>query len=146
MRSEDRSRIKVTPWRVRNKTRFLLALMTELAGSARISFEGDLSALKLYTLPGASDEETAVLKRNTLRPRQDFVVLPLEASTKGAILAAIGGTIPGSILHIQIEKNGRLEFGSYDTFHPECLAIGSGLGSAFIDGLLSEGILGLRRR
>ncbi len=146
MRSEDPSKLKGVSWRVRNKTRFLESVMTELAGSAHISFEGDLSALKLYVLPGASHEETVILKRNTLRPKQDFVVVPLEASTEGAIIAAIGGTVPRAILHIQIEKNGRLEFGTYDTFHPECFTIGSGLESAFFDELLSEGILGPRRR
>lgn len=145
MRSEDRSKIEGISWRVRNKTRFLLAAMTELAGSAHISFEENLSALKLSSLSSASDEETAVLKRNTIRPRQDFVVVPLEPSTKDLIIAAIGGSVPRTILHIQIENNGRLEFGTYDTFHPKCFTIGSGLGSAFIDGLLSEGILGLRR-
>jgi hypothetical protein len=123
----------------------LLAVMKELAGSAHISFEGDLRSLKLHALPGASEEETSVLKRATTRPRQDFVLVPLEASTEGAIIAAIGGTVPRSVIHIQIEKNGRLEFGTYDTFHPECFFVGSGLTSSFIEGLLSERIIGPRK-
>jgi hypothetical protein len=59
---------------------------------------------------------TEVLKRNTLWPKQDFVVLPLEAKTVGPIVAAVGGTVPKSILHIQAEKCGRLELGFYDNF------------------------------
>jgi hypothetical protein len=36
---------------------------------------------------GASSDETQVLKRNTLWPKQDFVVLPLEAEMVGPIMA-----------------------------------------------------------
>jgi hypothetical protein len=119
--------------------------MTELAGSAHISFEGDLSACKLTSLEGFSAEETAVLQRNTLWPRQDFAVVPLKPSMEVAILAAMGGTVSRKILHIQIEKDGRLEFGSYDTFHPECFTVGSGLTSSFIERLWSEGVIGPRK-
>jgi len=66
----------------------------------------------------------------------------LEPSTEGAIIAAIGGTVPRSIIHIQIEKSGRFAFGTYDTFHPECFYVGSELSSAFTDALLSQGVLG----
>ena len=41
------------------------------------------------------------------------------------IIAAIGGTIPNAIIHIQIEKDGLLQFGAYDNFHPECIHFGS---------------------
>ncbi len=60
-------------YKVRDKRRFLVAAMEELAGAARISFEGDLSATNVSKLNGASGEETQVLKRNTLWPKQDFV-------------------------------------------------------------------------
>ena len=69
---------KPTTWFVRDRYRFLLAVMKVLAGEAHISFEGDLHGFGLYNLPGASSDETSVLKRNTLWPKQDFVVLPLE--------------------------------------------------------------------
>jgi hypothetical protein len=51
---------------VRDKPRLLLALMEELAGNAPISFEGDLRHFNLNKFAGASENETAVLKRNTL--------------------------------------------------------------------------------
>src|SRR5260370_14868086 len=100
-------------WLVRDKRGFLLAIMEELARNAHISFEGNLSNLRLGSVPGASEAETVVLKRNTLWPKQDFIVLPLEPSTGKAILSAIGGTVPKSIIHVQIENEGVLEFGAY---------------------------------
>jgi hypothetical protein len=41
------------------------------------------------------------------------------------IIAAIGGTVPGAIIHVQIEKDGQLQFAAYDNFHPECIHFGS---------------------
>jgi hypothetical protein len=93
-------------WLVRDKRRLLVRMMEQLAGNAHISFEGDLKALHLSRIPGASNEETEVLKRNTLSPKQVFVVLPLETSSTKTIIAAIGGTIPSAIIHVQIEKGG----------------------------------------
>jgi hypothetical protein len=128
-------------WKVRNRNRFLLAIMKELAGDAHISFEGDAKILGLVGLLGASQIENTILKRNTLWPKQDFVVIPLEPSTIPAIFTGIGGTIPRSVLHIQIEKNGRIEFGAYDNFNPESIVFGSAISDAFIEALTSEGIL-----
>jgi hypothetical protein len=96
-------------WTVRNKARLLVAIMEKLAGDARISFEGDMGHTRLFKCPGASQEETAILKRNTLYPMQEFVVVPLEANMPADIMKAIGGTVPRTILHIQIEKAGVLE-------------------------------------
>jgi hypothetical protein len=130
-----------TRWLARDKRRFLLAIMEELAGNAHISFEGDLRNLRLSSLPGASETETAALKRNTLWPRQEFVVLPLELSTGKVILSAIGGTVPGSIIHVQIEKAGVLEFGAYDNFHPECIYFRGGVRLEFLESMVSQGLL-----
>ena len=128
-------------WKVHDKRAFLIAAMEELAGMAHISFEGDLSATPVSRLTGVSGNETAVLKRNTLWPLQDFVVLPLEAELVKPISAAIGGTVPRSILHIQIEKDGRLELGIYDNFDPKASFFGSKLTSKFFDRLTSSGVL-----
>jgi hypothetical protein len=115
--------------------------MKELAGDAHISFEGDLSILGLVGLPGASQIETSVLKRNTLWPQQDFVIVPLEPSAIEAIFTRIGGTVPRTVHHIQIEKGGRLEFGAYDNFYPECIFLGCAITQTFIDSQISEGTL-----
>ena len=105
--------------------------MEQLAGDAHISFEGDLSSFRLSKIPGTSEEETAALKRNTLRPVQEFVVVPLERSLIADILRAIGGAVPRKILHIQIEKHGVLEFGAYDNFSPHCLFFGPAIERVF---------------
>ncbi|OLD81957.1 MAG: hypothetical protein AUF67_06020 [Acidobacteria bacterium 13_1_20CM_58_21] len=114
-------------------------MMEELAGQAHISFEGDLRGLRLLSTSGASQEETFALKRNTLQPKQDFVFLPLEPSM--TILSSIGETIPGAIIHIQIEKNGLLQFAAYDNFHPQCIVFGTGVKPAVLESLVSQGIM-----
>jgi hypothetical protein len=128
-------------WHVSDKRRLLLAMMEEFAGDAHISFEGDLSALPLSSIPGASQEETGVLRRNTLWPKQDFIVLPLEPSTSKTIISAIGGTVPNTIIHIQIEKGGTLKFAAYDNFHPQCIVFHSTVKPAFLESLASESIV-----
>lgn len=119
----------------------MLAMMEELAGGAHVSFEGDLQGLKLSSISGASSEPTTALKRNTLQPKQDFVVVPLEPSTGQEIIAAMGGTVPGAIIHIQIEKNGELQFGAYDNFYPECIYFGSAVREGVIQLLISQNIM-----
>jgi hypothetical protein len=128
-------------WKILDKRRFLVAAMEELAGTAHISFEGDLSATRMSQLPEASKDETLVLKRNTLWPKQEFVVLPLEMGVVKTIISAIGGTIPASIDHIQIEKHGRLELGLYDGFHPKATFFGPAMSATFLDQLQAQGIM-----
>jgi hypothetical protein len=128
-------------WLVRDKRRLLLALMEEFAGDAHISFEGDLSALPLSSIPGASREETGILKRNTLWPKQDFIVLPLESATSKTIVSAVGGTFPNAIIHIQIEKGGTIQFAAYDNFHPQCIVFGPEAKPAMLEFLVSESIM-----
>lgn len=127
-------------WKVQDKRRLLLAMMEELAGGAHVSFEGDLRGLALSSIPGASVEPTTALKRNTLWPKQDFVVVPLEPSMGQKIIAAIGGTVPGTIIHIQIEKDDQLQFAAYDNFHPKCIFFGTGVKQAVLESLVSQGI------
>ena len=128
-------------WKVQNKSGLLLALMEKLAGDAHVSFEGNLKGLKLLSMPEASKEPTPSLKRNTLWPKQDFVIVPLEHFMGEKILAAIGGTVPHRIIHIQIEKNDRLEFGAYDNFQPECIYFGAAVEQSFLADLVSQGVL-----
>jgi hypothetical protein len=142
-RLKRRSHVETPPprWKVHYKNRFLLAVMEELAGNAKICFEGDLQTLPILRFPGASTEETGAFKRNTTWPKQDFVIVPLEPSTVRPILAAIGGTIPRDIWHILIAKAGKLEFAAYDNFHPECLYFGKALKQRFLESLVSDGLL-----
>ena len=127
----------------RDKPGLLIAMMRALAGNALISFEVDLSPCQLWTIPGASAEETGSLRRNTLVPRQDFVVLPLEADTIRPILAEIipEGRAVHDVVHVQIAKNGRLAFGAYDNFHPECIVAWSAVPKALLEELQAKGVL-----
>jgi len=126
-------------WQVRDKGQLLLVLMKELEGNAHVSIEGDLRALRLATYPGASTDPTDVLKPITFGT--DFVVLPLEHSTSETIYAALGGRVPKKILHVQIEKNGVIQFGAYDYFHPECIAFGSAVPQTVVESLVSNRVI-----
>ena len=128
-------------WKICDRRRFLIAAMQELAGRAHISFEGDLGFMTARLTGDESEEETSALKRNTRWPRQDFVVFPLEPDRIQAIISTLGGTLPGTLLHIQIEKDGRLELGLYDKFDPNSAFFGQALSSDFFDLLQAEGIL-----
>jgi hypothetical protein len=132
---------KTKGWKVRDKARLLSAMMEELEGEAHISFEGDLRALALTSYPGASQQPTDVLKRGTVWPKQDFIVIPLAPSVGKQIIAALGGTVPATVLHIQIEKRGVLEFGAYDNFHPECIFFGTAVSQATVESLLASEII-----
>ena len=128
-------------YKVRDKRRFLAAALAELAGNAQVSFEGDLSMTSLSDVPGASNDETQVLKRGTLWPKQDFVVLPLEVEMVLPIMAAVGGTVPRGLIHIQVQKEGRLQLGLYDNFAPNSMFLGPGLTPSFIATLQEAGVL-----
>ena len=128
-------------YKVRDKRRFLAAALAELAGDAQVSFEGDLSMTSLFNVPGASNDETQVLKRGTLSPKQDFIVLPLEADMVRPIMAAVGGTVPRTLTHVQVQKEGRLQLGLYDNFDPNSMFLGAGLTPSFIATMQEAGIL-----
>ena len=121
----------------------LVAVMKALAGGARISFEGDLSRCRLSELPLATSAETPVLERSTLWPRQDFVVLPLEPDIIQPILDRVlpENRVLSDVRHIQIEKGGLLQFGSYDSFSPGCLCCGPAVPIGILDELRLKGIL-----
>jgi hypothetical protein len=126
---------------VHKRRELLLAMMKELAGDAHISFEGNLQGFGILNFPGATFEETNILKRNTIWPRQDFVVVPLEPLHVEVILNAIGGTPNRKILHIQIEKDGRLEFSAYDNFGLDLAATGGFVRPESLDALIASGVL-----
>jgi hypothetical protein len=128
-------------WQVLDKQRLFRLVMKELAGSAHVSFEGNLHGLRLLDIPRASEQETDALKRSAAWPKQDFVVVPLEADSIAAILAAIGGALPRNIIHIQIEKAGVLEFGAYDEFQSGCIYFGTAVNWQFLEALVSHGVM-----
>ena len=132
---------------VRDKPAFFVAAMRLLAGEARVSLEGNLSGLDLVSVAGATNEESPALRRQTLVPRQDFVVLPVEPDTVTAIAARIpGARLVADVEHVQIEKNGRLEIGIYDNFDPDSSWAGEAFSVVLLDQLKEKGIVrGWRR-
>jgi hypothetical protein len=113
---------------VRDKPAFLHRLMLELAGDSRISLEGDLSRCQFSDELIVSYDDTGLLKRNTLYPRQDFVVLRLTKETVGPIFEQISSAgLKSAIIHVQIERHEAMELGAYDNFHRECVVTGPGV-------------------
>jgi hypothetical protein len=79
-------------------------------------------------------------KNDTLWQKQDFIVLPLEAEMVRPIMAAVGETVPRGLIHIQIQKVGRLQLGLYDNFAPDSMFFGPGL-TSFIATMQEAGVL-----
>jgi hypothetical protein len=114
-----------------NKPRLLVAIMQHFQGDGSfISLEGTLSSFQAPVLENAVMTETAELKRNTLSPVLDFVVAPLSAHNVDMVSRAVVDndllSEGGGIIHVQIASGGRLVFGAYDNFHPDCV---------FVDGI-----------
>jgi hypothetical protein len=127
----------------KNKRALLTAMIYSLAGNAHISFEGDLSKCDFSKIDGATTTETETLTRTTQWPKQDFIIVPIEIETAQEILDQILLLKPSlpEIIHIQIEKNGVIEFGAYDNFHPDCVACGFSIPKDQLERLVSQGAI-----
>jgi hypothetical protein len=127
---------------VLDKAGFLRRLMDELAGNARISLEGDLSHCRFADNLIVSRDETDILKRHTMWPLQDFVVLRLEPETVSSIFKQVmAAGLKRAIIHVQIERNGMQEMGAYDNFHSECVITGPGVSAALLAELKSKNVI-----
>lgn len=127
---------------VRDRPGFLHRMMVELAGDARISLEGDLSRCRFPEDVVVGRDEHGILKRSTLRPRLDFVVLRLVPETVEPIIKQVmAAGLKRAIIHVQIERGGVLDLGAYDNFHSECVVTGPGIGSSLLEELRSAGVL-----
>ena len=95
----------------RHRPRLLSAMMLALATeNTNISFKGTLSQTEL-AMEGVGHEENDVLKRSTLQPKLDFLVLPLTPQNVSAVVQAITSKIAfgnRGIVHVQIERNGKM--------------------------------------
>lgn len=125
---------------VRKKTEFLRRMLVELAGNAHLSLEGDLSHCHFADDLILSQDETKILKRNTLAPKQDFVVLRLDPETVDSIFEQVTAAgVKRAIIHVQIERNGVLELGAYDHF--QCVVAGPGVSPTLFDELKKSKVL-----
>lgn len=127
----------------RNKSALLTHMMRLLAGDAQISFEGDLSRCSFPDSVPRLPEESAVLRRCTVWPIQDFAVLQLEHQTIQPILDAVlpDARFTEDIIHIQIAQHGELQFGSYDQFDQRCIVCFLGVPTKILDDLKHRGVI-----
>ncbi len=129
----------------RNKPALFWAVLDAFPEAAHVSLEGDLKQFRLLERSDASTAETLVLRRNTLSPRLDFVVLPVSpelVSTLKQIMSGAGIFNDGGLLiHAQVEFRGKLVLGAYDNFHEDCVVACEPLGEDFLEPLRTKGIL-----
>jgi hypothetical protein len=130
----------------KRKQELLFAMMRTLVHEdARISFEGRLSHTELAKFAGASLNETEVLKRNATSPRMDFLVLPLTPAMVPAIEKAVVSKVAfesyAGIVHVQIERQGRLAFLACDHFHEECVWVSDAVPAPFLSDLVKSRVL-----
>jgi len=139
MKSEQRQWIDA-----RDKPSLLLAMMKEFSNNSHISFEGSLENLSFFNINGASTNETETLKRQTISPKLDFVVLPLTDETIQEIwqeLEKKDHLVNEGIIHVQIEHKEKLAFGGYDNFHKECVIAYSSVPLELLEYLKEKGII-----
>ena len=127
----------------RDKPGLLWAFLRHFVGVGRVSFEGGLQKLGILELPGATYDETDLLKRQTLSPRQDFVIVPIAPETIASLKRNLSapGLFSNALLHVQIEHQGQLVLGAYDHFHRECVVAYKPVPQSFLEELVSSGVL-----
>lgn len=126
---------------VRDKPAFLHRLMDEFAGG-RISLEGDLSRCAFPADAVLAHDEDGILRRNTLAPRQDFVILRLDPGAATTIFRQVmAAGLSQAVIHVQIERAGVLELGAYDNFHPGCVVTGPGVDVGLLAEFQAAGVL-----
>ena len=132
----------VTHWlNVRDKPGLLHRFMREFTGG-QMSLEGDLSKCKFADEMVVARDAIGLLKRSTLYPRQDFVVLRLEPESIAPILKEVlVAGLSRAIIHVQIEHGGALQLGAYDNFHPDCVVAGPAISDSLLADLKSKHVL-----
>jgi hypothetical protein len=133
------------PLQVRDCQGTLWAFYREYLGEALASFEGDLAALELNSIPGASIQETSYLKRQTIEPELDFYVVPINETSVEMLKARLSkrGVLgkDGVVIHTQIEVANELILVACDNFHDECTVAARSIPIAFLSQLKSHGLL-----
>ena len=105
----------------RDQPGLLWAVLRAVGESAHVALEGDLQNTGLLGLPHASFDETETLRRQTLVPRLDFVVLPTAIAVVTELKSRLSAPglfgQGGALIHVQIEQRGDLVFIACDNFH-----------------------------
>ncbi len=128
---------------VRRPIKLMEALLDVFGTGARLSLEGDLSKCNLRGIPVLSTEPSGVLVRHTLSPRQDFVIILLDETTKDQIkrqiLPVVG--IRNRVHHVLIERDGRLVFVSNDWFEEGSVWVSNHVTEELLAALVESGAL-----
>jgi hypothetical protein len=123
----------------------LWALYQEFDGQAQASFEGDLSALHLYDIPGSSNQETSALKRQTTEPELDFCIVPITVEITVMLKARLSkpGVLGrnGSVIHTQLAVEEELVFSACDNFHDECTVVSPSVSEELLISMKANGVL-----
>jgi hypothetical protein len=134
--------------RVKKPVDFVRAALKHFRKYCFLSLEGNLSRFDPTLVPGASGNPSALLRRNTISPVLDFVILPVTAATADTIcqevLPQVG--LKHHIIHVQVASEGRLVLGAYDNFNRECVWIDQAFGNEGIGSMLDAGIIGWYQR
>ncbi len=128
---------------VRHPAKLVEALISHLGAGGHLSLEGDLSQLGESVRALGVTKKGLGLRRSTLFPRQDFVILPLDDKTIPLILEQVLPNVglDSRVLHVQIAIEGRLIFGAYDNFHRDCVWVSEAAGVDLLEKLVAEGVL-----
>jgi len=130
-----------------SNTELLVAqTMEALCGdSAYVSLEGFYLPKEVCTLSGASSLETELLRRNTIAPVLQFVVVPLSMENLPTLKSFICHSSvlkdECGLIHIQIAKAGQLAFGAYDNVHEECTVLYSPFALPLCESLVKSGAI-----
>jgi hypothetical protein len=122
----------------------LVSILTKrFCGNGHLSFEGNLTCCDFNAIPGSSFDETFILKRNTIAPQQDFVILPLNEVVmkllQSDILYRVG--LRRRVIHVQIEHDCNLVFGAYDQFGDGLVWVDASIGLELLGQLTAEGVI-----
>lgn len=126
----------------RDKPGLLRAMMRALSGNAYLSLEGDLAGLKFPAVAPVDECETG-LRRQTSSPLLDWRVLSLSKESEPLIwdqLLQLDRLIE-RLIHVQIEKEGRLIFGAYDNFHKDCVFVSEAVPLKLLEELEKSGVI-----
>lgn len=126
----------------KDKAKLLAAMMEELADGSQILFEGDFTGCDFTKV-----EKKITSISGELQPVNEdefsVKVFELDSESVKRILEQIlpEKRFEKKIRHIQIQKNGELQFLVGDNFHEECISVGPLITVEFLDNLKSKGVI-----
>jgi hypothetical protein len=128
---------------VAGKLRFMCEVMG-LIPNGLMSLEGKLGKCRIDDRLIVSRKPVGKLRRDTLWPRQQFLVIRLEPASLDHILQAVAAAgvelEDDGILHVYMEHNGAIEFGAHD-WYSGCVVTGPAVPASLLARLQQEGVI-----